>query len=77
MSWRAWPFSYNPGMADLVLPNAVSLLAEAADAAQGFAADFDDLAGYLAYRENEEHRKIVETFVQPIVGARGAVQYEI
>lgn len=40
-------------------------------------ADFDDLAGYLAYRENAEHRKIVETFVQPIVGARGAVQYEI
>ena len=41
------------------------------------AADFDDLAGYLAYRENAEHRKIVETFIQPIVGARGAVQYEI
>ena len=41
------------------------------------AADFDDLAGYLAYRENAEHRKIVETFVQPIVGARGAVQYEV
>ena len=41
------------------------------------AADFDDLAGYLAYRENTEHRKIVESFIQPIVGARGAVQYEI
>jgi hypothetical protein len=41
------------------------------------AADFDDLAGYLAYRENAEHQKIVETFIQPIVGARGAVQYEI
>ena len=40
-------------------------------------ADFDNLAGYLAYRENKEHQKIVETFVQPIVGARGAVQYEI
>jgi hypothetical protein len=40
-------------------------------------ADFDDLAGYLAYRENEEHQKIVETCVQPIAGARGAVQYEI
>ena len=40
-------------------------------------ADFDDLAGYLAYRENAEHQKIVETFIQPIVGARGAVQYEI
>ena len=39
--------------------------------------DFDDLAGYLAYRENAEHQKIVETFIQPIVGARGAVQYEI
>jgi hypothetical protein len=43
----------------------------------GLVADFDDLAGYLAYRENKEHQKIVETFVQPIVGARGAVQYEI
>ena len=41
------------------------------------ALDFDNLAGYLAYRENAEHQKIVETFVQPIVGARGAVQYEI
>jgi hypothetical protein len=40
-------------------------------------ADFDDLEGYLAYRENAEHQKIVETFVQPIAGARGAVQYEI
>jgi len=41
------------------------------------AADFDDLAGYLAYRENAEHRKVVETYVQPIAGTRGAVQYEI
>ena len=40
-------------------------------------ADFDDLAGYLAYRENPEHQKIVENYVQPIAGARGAVQYEI
>jgi len=40
-------------------------------------ADFDDLAGYLAYRESAEHKEIVETYVQPIAGARGAVQYEI
>ena len=40
------------------------------------AADFDDLAGYLAYRENAEHRKIVETFIQPIVSERASVQYE-
>ena len=31
----------------------------------------------MAYRDNPEHRAIVETYIQPIVGARGAVQYEI
>jgi len=41
------------------------------------AADFDDLGGFVAYRDNPEHRAIVETYIQPIVGARGAVQYEI
>ena len=42
------------------------------------AADFDDLEGFLAYRDNPEHRAIVaETFIQPIVAERAAVQYEI
>ena len=40
-------------------------------------ADFDDLGGFVAYRDNPEHRAIVETYIQPIVGARGAVQYEV
>jgi Stress responsive A/B Barrel Domain len=40
-------------------------------------ADFDDLGGFVAYRDNPEHRAIVETYIQPIAGARGAVQYEI
>ena len=40
------------------------------------AADFDDAAGYLAYRDHPEHRAIVAEFIQPIVTERAAVQYE-
>jgi len=38
-------------------------------------ADFDDLAGYQAYRDNPEHREIIGTFIQPITAQRAAVQY--
>jgi Stress responsive A/B Barrel Domain len=40
------------------------------------AADFDDVDGYLAYRDHPEHRQIVEEFIQPIAAQRGGVQYE-
>ena len=40
------------------------------------AADFDDVDGYLAYRDHPEHRAIVAEFIQPIVAERAAVQYE-
>jgi hypothetical protein len=40
------------------------------------AADFDDVDGYLAYRDHPEHRAIVTEFIQPIVAERAAVQYE-
>ena len=40
------------------------------------AADFDDVAGYLAYRDHPSHRAIVAEFIQPIVAERAAVQYE-
>ena len=40
------------------------------------AADFDDVDGYLAYRDHPEHRAIVTEFIQPIVSERAAVQYE-
>ena len=40
------------------------------------AADFDDVDGYLAYRDHPEHRAIVAEFIQPIVTERAAVQYE-
>jgi hypothetical protein len=41
------------------------------------AADFDDVDGYLAYRDHPEHRAIVEEFIRPIVAQRAAVQYEL
>jgi hypothetical protein len=40
------------------------------------AADFDDVDGYLAYRDHPEHRAIVAEFIQPIVAERAAVQFE-
>ena len=40
------------------------------------AADFDDIDGYLAYRDHPEHRAMVEEFVRPIAVQRAAVQFE-
>jgi Stress responsive A/B Barrel Domain len=40
-------------------------------------ADFDDQAGYLAYRDHPAHRELVERYVNPIVAERAAVQFEI
>ena len=39
-------------------------------------ADFDDQAGYLAYRDHPVHRELVERYVNPIVARRDAVQFE-
>lgn len=39
-------------------------------------AEFDDLEGYQAYRDNPEHREIIAKFIQPIAAQRAAVQYE-
>jgi hypothetical protein len=38
---------------------------------------FDDMAGYLAYRDNPEHRAIIHDHITPIIQERGAVQFEI
>jgi hypothetical protein len=40
-------------------------------------ADFDDLAGFQAYREHPEHRRIIAEFIQPIAAQRAAVQHEL
>ena len=39
-------------------------------------ADFDDQAGYLAYRDHPVHRNLVDRYVTPIVASRAAVQFE-
>jgi hypothetical protein len=39
-------------------------------------ADCDDLDGYLAYRDNPEHRAIIEKHITPIIAQRAATQYE-
>ena len=40
-------------------------------------ADFDDEAGYFAYRDDPAHREIVQRYVTPIAAQRAAVQYEL
>ena len=40
-------------------------------------ADFDDLPGYLAYRDHPEHQEILAAFIRPIIAQRAAVQYEL
>lgn len=39
-------------------------------------ADFDDEAGYLAYRDDPGHRDIVGRFITPILAERAAVQFK-
>jgi Stress responsive A/B Barrel Domain len=39
-------------------------------------ADFDDAAGYLAYRDDPRHREIVANYISPIRAEGAAVQYE-
>jgi Stress responsive A/B Barrel Domain len=39
-------------------------------------ADFDDAAGYLAYREDPRHREIAAKYIAPIRAASAAIQYE-
>jgi Stress responsive A/B Barrel Domain len=39
-------------------------------------ASFDDLAGYLAYRDNADHRAMIKDHILPIAATRAAVQFE-
>ena len=41
------------------------------------AADFDDVDGYVKYRDDPEHRRIISELIAPILAGRTAVQYEI
>lgn len=39
--------------------------------------DFDDLDGYVTYRDHPEHRAIIETQILPVLAGRSAAQIEI
>ena len=39
-------------------------------------ADFDDEAGYLAYRDDPTHREVIAKHIAPISADRTAVQFE-
>lgn len=39
-------------------------------------ADFDDVAGFLVYRDHPEHQRVLAERIRPILASRAAVQYE-
>jgi hypothetical protein len=47
------------------------------NASFGIVADFETLDGYLAYRDDPEHRRILAELIRPVLAGRAAVQYEI
>jgi hypothetical protein len=40
-------------------------------------ADFDDVAGYEAYRDHEAHRQVIADHIKPVLATRTAIQVEI
>jgi len=40
-------------------------------------ADFDDVAGYEAYRDHEAHQQVIAERIRPVLATRTAIQYEI
>ena len=39
-------------------------------------ADFDDEAGFFAYRDHPRHRAVIQRYILPITAQRAAVQFE-
>ena len=48
-----------------------------ANATFAVAADFDDVDGYVTYRDDPEHKRIIAELISPILAGRTAAQYEI
>ncbi len=40
-------------------------------------ADFDDVDGYLVYRDHPEHQAVLRDLIRPILAERAAVQHEL
>jgi hypothetical protein len=43
----------------------------------GVVADFDDVDGYLAYRDHPAHTDVITNRIRPMLAARTAIQHEI
>ena len=39
-------------------------------------ADFDDVDGYVAYRDDPEHQRVIAELIRPRLASRVAAQYE-
>jgi hypothetical protein len=40
-------------------------------------ADFDDVDGFIQYRDDPEHQRIIAELIRPILAARAAVQHRV
>ncbi|GAA0405437.1 hypothetical protein Acor_41740 [Acrocarpospora corrugata] len=40
-------------------------------------AEFDDVAGYVVYRDHPVHHAVIEEYIKPIVAGRAAVQHQL
>ena len=40
-------------------------------------ADFDDVDGYLVYRDHPDHQAVIAEHIRPILADRAAVQYHL
>lgn len=39
-------------------------------------ADFDDVAGYEAYRDHDAHKQVIADHIKPVLASRHAIQIE-
>jgi hypothetical protein len=40
-------------------------------------ADFDDVTGYRAYRDDPGHRQVVADYIAPFIAARAGIQFQL
>jgi len=40
-------------------------------------ADFDDVDGYVVYRDHPVHQDVIARFIRPILASRAAVQHDL
>jgi len=61
--------SYQMGTDAGLVPDATADLA--------IVADFDDVDGYVVYRDNPQHQDVIARYIKPILASRTAVQHEL